>query len=64
MLQKTDWNSIQAAGMKYLRTLKGCTGTDQLRNQTYEMSWVSSLYMNTLQNTEATGCISLFGADE
>jgi hypothetical protein len=26
-------NRIQAAGMKYLRTVKGCTRLDQLRNE-------------------------------
>jgi hypothetical protein len=32
-LRKTDWNRIQAAEMKYLRTLKGCSKIDQLRNE-------------------------------
>jgi hypothetical protein len=31
-LRKRDWNRIQAAEMKYLRTVKGCTGLDQIRN--------------------------------
>jgi hypothetical protein len=31
-LKKRDWNRIQAAEMKYLRTDKGCTTIDQLRN--------------------------------
>jgi hypothetical protein len=31
-LKKTDCNRIQAAEMKYLRTVKGCTKIDQLRN--------------------------------
>jgi hypothetical protein len=31
-VEKTDWNRIQAAEMKYLRTVTGCTKTDQLRN--------------------------------
>jgi hypothetical protein len=32
-LKKTDWDKIQAAEMKYLRTVKGCTMIDQLRNE-------------------------------
>jgi hypothetical protein len=32
-LKKTDWNIIQAADIKYLRTVKGCTKIDQLRNE-------------------------------
>jgi hypothetical protein len=31
-LKKRDWNRIQAAEMKYLRTVKGCSKLDQLRN--------------------------------
>jgi hypothetical protein len=31
--EKTDWNRIQVAEMKYLRTVKGCTKIDQLRNE-------------------------------
>jgi hypothetical protein len=31
-LKKRDWNRIQAAEMKYLRTVKGCTKIDELRN--------------------------------
>jgi hypothetical protein len=27
--RKRDWNRIQAAEMKYLRTVKGCTRLDQ-----------------------------------
>jgi hypothetical protein len=27
--RKRDWNRIQAAEMKYLRTIKGCTRLDQ-----------------------------------
>jgi hypothetical protein len=27
---KRDWNRIQAAEMKYLRTVKGCTRLDQI----------------------------------
>jgi hypothetical protein len=30
---KRDWNRIQAAEMKYLRTVKGCTRLDQIRNE-------------------------------
>jgi hypothetical protein len=32
-LRKRDWNRIQAAEMKYLRTIKGCTRLDQIRNE-------------------------------
>jgi hypothetical protein len=32
-LRKRDWNRIQAAEMKYLRTVKGCTRLDQIRNE-------------------------------
>jgi hypothetical protein len=28
-----DWNGIQEAEMKYLRTAKGCTRLDQIRNE-------------------------------
>jgi hypothetical protein len=28
-----EWNRIQAAEMKYLRTVKGCTRLDQIRNE-------------------------------
>jgi hypothetical protein len=31
--RKRDWNRIQAAEMKYLRTIKGCTRLDQIRNE-------------------------------
>jgi hypothetical protein len=37
-LRKRDWNRIPAAEMKYLRTVKGCTGLDQIRNE--DMKWV------------------------
>jgi hypothetical protein len=32
-LRKRDWNRIQAAEMKYLRTVKGCTRLDQIRKE-------------------------------
>jgi hypothetical protein len=32
-LRKRDWNRIQAAEMKYLRTVKVCTRSDQIRNE-------------------------------
>jgi hypothetical protein len=32
-MRKRDWNTIQAAEMKYLRTVKGCTRLDQIRNE-------------------------------
>jgi hypothetical protein len=35
-LRKRDWNRIQAAEMKYLRTVKGCKRLDQKRKETYE----------------------------
>jgi hypothetical protein len=31
--RKRDWNISQAADMKYLRTVKGCTRLDQIRNE-------------------------------
>jgi hypothetical protein len=31
--RKRDWNRIQAAEMKYLRTVKRCTRLDQIRNE-------------------------------
>jgi hypothetical protein len=31
--RKRDWNRIQAAEMKYLRAVKGCTRSDQIRNR-------------------------------
>jgi hypothetical protein len=31
--RKRDWNRIQAAEMKYLRTVKGCTRLDQISNE-------------------------------
>jgi hypothetical protein len=31
--RKRDWNRIQAAEMKYLRTVKGCTRLDHIRNE-------------------------------
>jgi hypothetical protein len=31
--RKRDWNRIQAAEMKHLRTVKGCTRLDQIRNE-------------------------------
>jgi hypothetical protein len=31
--RKRYWNRIQAAEMKYLRTVKGCTRLDQIRNE-------------------------------
>jgi hypothetical protein len=32
-LRKRDWNRIQAAEMKYLRTVKGFTTLDKIRNE-------------------------------
>jgi hypothetical protein len=32
-LRKRDWNRIQVAEIKYLRTIKGCTRLDQIRNE-------------------------------
>jgi hypothetical protein len=32
-LKKRYWNRIKAATMKYVTTVKGCTRTDQLRNE-------------------------------
>jgi hypothetical protein len=32
-MRKRDWNRTQAAEMKYLRTVKGCTRFDQIRNE-------------------------------
>jgi hypothetical protein len=32
-LRKRYWNRIQAAEMKYLRIVKGCTRLDQIRNE-------------------------------
>jgi hypothetical protein len=32
-LRKRDWNRTQAADMKYLRTVKGFTRLDQIRNE-------------------------------
>jgi hypothetical protein len=31
--RKRDWNRIQGAEMKYLKTVKGCTRLDQIRNE-------------------------------
>jgi hypothetical protein len=31
--RKRDWNRIQEAEMKYLRTVKGCTRLDQITNE-------------------------------
>jgi hypothetical protein len=31
--RKRDWNRIQAAESKHLRTVKGCTRLDQIRNE-------------------------------
>jgi hypothetical protein len=33
MVMKRGWNRIQAAEIKYLRTVKGCTKIHQLRNE-------------------------------
>jgi hypothetical protein len=52
---KRVWNIIQAADIKYLRAVKGCTRADQLQMRTCEMSRVSSLHMKKLQNIETTG---------
>jgi hypothetical protein len=32
-LRERDWNRIKATEMKYLRTVKGCTRLDQIRNE-------------------------------
>jgi hypothetical protein len=32
-LRQRDWKRIQAAEMKYLRTVKGCIRLDQIRNE-------------------------------
>jgi hypothetical protein len=32
-LRQRDWNRIQAAETKYIRTVKGCTRLDQIRNE-------------------------------
>jgi hypothetical protein len=33
LIRNRDWNRIQVAKMKYLRTVKGCTRLDQIRNE-------------------------------
>jgi hypothetical protein len=33
MFKKRGWDRIQVAEIKYLRTVKGCTMIDQLRNE-------------------------------
>jgi hypothetical protein len=43
-LRKRDWNRIQAAEMKYLRTVKGCTKIDQLRNDIQNELGIPPLY--------------------
>jgi hypothetical protein len=32
-MRKRDWNKIQVAEIKSLRTVKGCTRLDQIRNE-------------------------------
>jgi hypothetical protein len=32
-MRKKDWNRIQAAEIKYLRTVKGCIRLDQITNE-------------------------------
>jgi hypothetical protein len=32
-MRKRDWNKIQVAEMKSLRTVKGCTRLDQIRSE-------------------------------
>jgi hypothetical protein len=44
-LKKIDWNRIQAAEMKYLRTVKSCTEIDQLRNEDIQNELGSPLCM-------------------
>jgi hypothetical protein len=44
-LKKRDRNRIQAAEMKYLRTARGCTKTDQLRNEAIRNELGSHLYV-------------------
>jgi hypothetical protein len=62
--RKRDWNRIQVAEMKYLRTVKGCTRLDQIRNEDIRNEFISPLsekiieYRNTwkahLQKIEHT----------
>jgi hypothetical protein len=40
--RKRDWNRIQAAEMKFLRAVKGCTRLDQIRNGDINISWAFS----------------------
>jgi hypothetical protein len=42
---KKDWNRIQAAEIKYLRTVKGCTKIDLLRNEDIQNELGIALYM-------------------
>jgi hypothetical protein len=44
-LQKTDWNRIQAAEIKYLKTVTGCTKIDQLRNEEKRNELGTPIYM-------------------
>jgi hypothetical protein len=39
--REKDWNRIQAVEMKYLRTVKGCTRLDQIRNEELGISHLS-----------------------
>jgi hypothetical protein len=44
-LQKTDWNRIQAAEIKYLKTVKDCTKIYQLRNEDIRNELGTPIYM-------------------
>jgi hypothetical protein len=48
-----DWNRIKAAEMKYLRSVKGCTRVDQVRNEDTQKEL--GIFSNYENNSETNG---------
>jgi hypothetical protein len=58
-VKQRDWNIIHATEIKYLRTVKGCSRTDQLRNEGMGNKLCISHLCEKLYDIEINGKIYL-----